>query len=40
LHKEPEVGDYVLTRKNTLANFKKYSVKYSKNGVYLVRITE
>ena len=40
LHKKPEVGDYLLTRKNTLANFKKYSVKYSKNGVYLVRITE
>ena len=36
--KEPQVGDYILTQKHNLAKFKKYSVQYTKNGLYLIRI--
>ena len=36
--KKPKPGDYLLTQKHNLAKFKKYSVQYSKNGLYLIRI--
>ncbi len=36
--REPKVGDYLLIQKHNLAKFKKYSVQYSKNGLYLIRI--
>jgi 4-amino-4-deoxy-L-arabinose transferase-like glycosyltransferase len=38
LQKKPEVGDFVLTQKNNLPRFKKQSVQYSKNGLYIIRI--
>lgn len=38
LHKRVEVGDIVLTQKNNLPKFKKYQVKYSQNGVYLIKV--
>ena len=36
--KKPKPGDYLLTQKHNLAKFKKYSVQYSKNGLYLIRL--
>lgn len=38
LKKEPTAGDYLLIQKNNLPRFKKQSVQYSKNGIYLIRI--
>jgi len=38
LKKEPDVGDFVFTNRSSLPKFKKYSVQYSKNGVYLIKV--
>jgi len=36
--KKPKPGDYLLIQKHNLAKFKKYSVQYSQNGLYLIRL--
>ena len=40
LKKRPKPGDYVITKKSNLSNFKKYRVKFSKNGIYLIKVEE
>jgi len=34
----PKVGDFVITKINKLKHIKKYSVIYSKSGIYLIKV--